>query len=45
MGRHIQENTGNPEAIQKQLGHKNVAYSLGYARITDQEIEKVLEER
>ena len=45
MGRHIQENTGNPEAVQKQLGHKNVAYSLGYARITDSEMEKVLENR
>ena len=45
MGRHIQESTGNPEAIQKQLGHKNVAYSLGYARITDSEMEKVLEDR
>ena len=45
MGRHIQESTGNPEAIQKQLGHKNVAYSLGYTRITDSEMEKVLESR
>lgn len=45
MGMHIQENTGNSEAVQKQLGHKNVAYSLGYARITDSEMEKVLENR
>ena len=45
MGRHIQESTGNPEAIQKQLGHKNVAYSINYARITDSEMEKVLENR
>ena len=45
MGRHIQESTGNPEAIQKQLGHKNVGYSLSYARITDQELERVLENR
>jgi site-specific recombinase XerD len=34
MGRHIVEKTGNLAAVQRQLGHKNAAYSMQYARIT-----------
>ncbi len=41
MGRHIMKKTGNAAAVQHQLGHSNVAYSLQYARITDE----VLDER
>lgn len=45
MGRHIIEKTGNIAAVQRQLGHKNAAYSMQYARITEQELANVLEER
>ena len=39
MGRHIMTKTGNVAAVQRQLGHKNAAYSLQYARITDAELQ------
>ena len=45
MGKHIIEKTGNIAAVQRQLGHKNAAYSMQYARITDEELGKVLEDR
>lgn len=45
MGRHIIEKTGNIAAVQRQLGHKNAAYSLQYARVTSEELGKVLDER
>lgn len=45
MGRHIIEKTGNIAAVQKQLGHKNPTYSMQYARITDEELGAVLENR
>jgi len=45
MGRYIIEKTGNVEAVQRQLGHKNAAYSLQYARITDEELNVVLDRR
>ncbi len=45
MGRHIIEKTGNVAAVQRQLGHKNAAYSLQYARITRDELNSVLDER
>jgi site-specific recombinase XerD len=45
MGRYIIEKTGNVAAVQRQLGHKNAAYSLQYARITDEELNVVLDER
>jgi integrase/recombinase XerC len=45
MGRHIIEKTGNVAAVQRQLGHKNAVYSLQYARISDKELEAVLDER
>lgn len=45
MGRHIIEKTGNIAAVQRQLGHKNAAYSMQYARITEQELAEVLENR
>lgn len=45
MGRHIIEKTGNIAAVQRQLGHKNAAYSMQYARITEQELADVLEDR
>jgi integrase len=45
MGRHIMKKTGNAAAVQRQLGHSNVAYSLQYARITDEELHAVLDER
>ena len=45
MGKHIMAKTGNIAAVQKQLGHKQPAYSLQYARITAEELERVLDER
>ena len=45
MGRHIVAKTGNVAAVQRQLGHKNAAYSLQYARITDAELQDVVDER
>jgi len=45
MGRFLIEQTGNVEAVQRQLGHRNAGYSLQYSRITDQELEDALESR
>ncbi len=45
MGRFIIEKTGNVAAVQRQLGHKNAAYSMQYSRITDEELNGVLEGR
>jgi integrase len=45
MGRHIIEKTGNIAAVQRVLGHRNAAYSMQYARITEQEINEALDER
>jgi integrase len=44
MGRHIINKTGNVAAVQRQLGHKNAAYSLQYARITEAELQEVVDE-
>jgi integrase len=44
MGRHIIDKTGNVAAVQRQLGHKNAAYSMQYTRITDAELQKVVDE-
>jgi integrase len=45
MGRHIMKKTGNAAAVQRQLGHSHVAFSLQYARITDEELQRLLDER
>lgn len=45
MGRFLVEETGNVEAVQRQLGHTNAAYSLQYARISEQELQETLEKR
>lgn len=45
MGRHLMKKTGNPAAVQRQLGHSSVAVSLQYARITDEELQQALDER
>jgi integrase len=45
MGRHIIEKTGNIAAVQRQLGHKNAAYSMQYARISEKELADVIEDR
>lgn len=45
MGRHLIEKTGNITSVQRQLGHKNAAYSMQYSRITDDELNMVLDER
>jgi site-specific recombinase XerD len=45
MGRHLIEKTGNIAAVQRQLGHTNAAYSIQYARVTDQELAEALDDR
>ncbi|HEX8139482.1 MAG TPA: site-specific integrase [Pyrinomonadaceae bacterium] len=45
MGKHIMEKTGNIAAIQRQLGHKNAAYSMQYSRITADELRDVINDR
>lgn len=45
MGRFIMDKTGNVAAVQRQLGHRNAAYSLQYARITADELRNALDER
>jgi integrase len=45
MGRYIIEKTGNIAAVQRQLGHKNAVYSMQYSRITDDELNEVLDGR
>ena len=45
MGKHIIEKTGNISAVQRQLGHKNAAYSMQYARITGEELRNVIDDR
>ncbi len=38
IGNYLMEKTENVAAVQKQLGHKNAAYSMQYARITGDEL-------
>jgi integrase len=45
MGKHIMEKTGNVAAVQRQLGHKNAAYSMQYSRITADELRDVINDR
>lgn len=45
MGRHIIAKTGNIAAVQRQLGHKNAAYSIQYSRVTKEEMDSVLNDR
>jgi integrase len=45
MGKHIIERTGNVAAVQRQLGHRNATYSMQYARITDEELRGVINDR
>lgn len=45
MGKFLIEQTGNIEAVQRQLGHRNAAYSLQYSRIAEQELAEILESR
>jgi site-specific recombinase XerD len=45
MGRYIIEKARNVAAVQRQLGHKNAAYSLQYTRITGEELGEVLDKR
>lgn len=45
LGRHIIEKTVNIAAVQRQLGHKDTAYSMQYARIIEKELGEVIEDR
>jgi integrase len=45
MGKHIMDKTGNIAAVQRQLGHRQAAYAMQYARVTAAALGRVLEER
>jgi integrase len=45
MGVHIMKKFGNVAAVQRQLGHKNAAYSMQYARVTSEELQSALNDR
>ena len=45
MGVHIIKKTGNPRAVQRQLGHKNPSTTMQYMEFTGQELQDVLDER
>ncbi len=44
MGKRIMRKTGNPAAVQRQLGHRNAAYTLQYARPSFAEMEAAIDE-
>ena len=45
MGVHLMKKFGNVAAVQRQLGHKNAAYSIQYARVTSDELQDALNDR
>jgi integrase len=45
MGQHIMAKTGNIAAVQRQLGHRHAAYSMQYARVSEQQLANVLDDR
>jgi hypothetical protein len=45
MGRHIIDKARNIAAVQRQLGHRNVAYLVQYARASNKEMLDVLNNR
>jgi hypothetical protein len=45
MGRYVIDKTGNIAAVQRQLGHRNVAYSVQYAQVSNKEMRGVLNGR
>jgi integrase len=45
MGKLMVARTGNVAAVQRQLGHRNAAYSLRYARLTAEELREAIEDR
>src|SRR5262252_823178 len=45
MGKHIMAKTGNIAAVQQQLGHRQAAYAMQYARSTTAEVGRVLDDR
>ena len=42
MGKRVLKHTGSVAAVQRQLGHKNAAYSLAYARPSPEELEAAI---
>jgi site-specific recombinase XerC len=45
MGLHIVKKTGNPRAVQRQLGHTNPATTMQYLQFAQEELQTVLDER
>jgi integrase len=45
MGRHVIQKTGNVAAVQRQLGHKNAVYAMQYMRVTEEELDDVVNDR
>lgn len=45
VGLHIIEKTGNPAAVQRQLGHRHAATSLQYCRIRSEDLREIMDQR
>jgi site-specific recombinase XerD len=45
MGLHIVKKTGNPRAVQRQLGHTNPATTMQYLHFAQEELQTVLDDR
>jgi integrase/recombinase XerC len=45
VGKHIIAKTGNIAAVQQQLGHRQAAYAMQYARATTEALAQVLDDR
>jgi hypothetical protein len=45
MGKHIMAKTGNIVEVQQQLGHRQAAYAMQYARSTTTALGRVLDDR
>ena len=41
MGKHTMAKTGNLAAVQRQLGHRQAASAMPYARVTTEEVARV----
>jgi integrase len=45
MGRHVVQKTGNVAAVQRQLGHRNASYAMQYMRVSEEELDDVVNDR
>ena len=45
MGRHVVQKTGNVAAVQRQLGHRNATYAMQYMRLSEEELDDIMNDR